>query len=78
VAPNLDITVPVGVGYARLSQYGTNYTSRPGGGDLEVGLTASYLSVWKANITIMCFLGSPYDQPLADRNFLSFSLERTF
>lgn len=78
VLPNLDLTLPVGFGYNELSQYGDDYTSNPKGGDFEAGIAASYFSVWKAGLTITCFLGSPSRQPLADRDFVMFSFERTF
>ncbi len=78
VLPGLDISIPVGVGFNKLSEYGTDYSSSTGGGDFEAGLSAAYQSVWKANVTITCFLGSPDHQPLADRDFISVSFERTF
>ena len=35
-------------------------------------------SAWKAGVTYFGFLGSPSRQPLADRDFVMLSLERTF
>ncbi len=78
VMPGLDLTLPVGFGYNDLGQYGDSYTSRPGGSDFEAGVEATYRSVWKASLAVTYFLGSPASQPLADRSFISFSLERTF
>jgi hypothetical protein len=78
VLPNLDLAVPIGFGYNVVGRSSEDYAPNSGAGDFEVGLSATYLSVWKVNLGLTCFLGEASDQPLADRDFISFSLERTF
>jgi hypothetical protein len=78
VLPNLDIGVPLGFGYNVVGRSSANYAPNTGAGDFEAGLSATYLSVWKANLGLTVFLGEASSQPLADRNFVTFSLERTF
>ena len=78
VLSNIDVTIPFGVGYNIAGRSLTDYAQTAGAGDLEAGISATYLSVWKANLTLTSFLGSPYRQPLADRDFVAISIERTF
>ena len=78
VLSNLDVGVPIGFGYNLVGRSSEDYAPNSGAGDFEVGLSATYLSVWKANLGLTCFLGGASNQPLADRDFISFSLERTF
>ena len=78
VLPNLDISVPIGVGY-NLTGHGFTYYAQNGGtGDFEIGVKALYQSTWKASMMITGFIGAPDRQPLADRNIIAFSVERTF
>ena len=78
VLPDLELSLPLGVGYDLAGEYSSNYLEKSGAGDIEAGISTSYMSVWKANLTFTCFFGSPTHQPLADRNFISISVERTF
>ena len=78
VLPNLDLTPSVGVGYNFIGYAATGYAAGKGAGDLELGLTATYRVVWSANIMFSHFLGSNRNQALADRDFISFSVQRTF
>ncbi len=78
VLPNLDVTPLVSLGYCFSGRSATDYTENEGAGDAEFGVTATYLSVWKADLTFTSFFGPPYHQPLADRDFLMLSLERAF
>jgi len=78
VLPNLDVAVPLGFGYNVVGRSSANYAPNSGAGDFEAGVSATYLSVWKINLGLTLFLGSASSQPLADRDFVSFSLERTF
>ena len=78
VLPNLDLTVPVGLGY-NLTGHGLSYYAQNGGaGDFEIGVSALYRSTWKASLVLTQFIGAPAHQPLADRNFIAFTLERSF
>jgi hypothetical protein len=78
VLPNLDITLPLGFGYGLAGQSGMYFGPNSGAGDFEIGISGTYRSVWKADLLFTSFLGTPYHQPLADRDFVLFSVERTF
>ena len=78
VLPNLDLTVPLGIGY-NLTGKSFNYYAQNGGtGDFEIGVSAVYRSVWKASLIMTGFIGAPNRQPMADRDIIGFSVERTF
>jgi hypothetical protein len=49
-----------------------------GTGNLELGISATYLATWQANLTYTRFLGGAQRQTLADRDFILFSVQRTF
>jgi hypothetical protein len=78
VFPNLDLTIPVGIGYNLTGNSFSYYAQNGGAGDFEIGVSALYRANWKASLMMTGFLGSPRQQPLADRNMLVISLERTF
>jgi hypothetical protein len=78
VLPNLDLTVPIGVGYNLTGRGFTYYAQNGGTGDFEIGVSALYRSVWKASLMMTGFIGAPDRQPLADRDIIAFSVERTF
>jgi hypothetical protein len=78
VLPNLDVTPLVSLGYDFSGRSATDYTEEDDAGDAEFGVSATYLSVWKADVTFTSFFGPPYRQPLADRDFVMLSLERAF
>ncbi|WP_044562750.1 DUF1302 domain-containing protein [Azospirillum sp. B4] len=78
VLPNLDLTVPLGLGYNLTGHSLTYYTQNAGGGDLTLGVTATYRSVWKASLLLTHYIGAPSQQWLADRDFIALGLERTF
>ncbi len=78
VLPNVDLTVPVGLGYNLTGHSLNYYAQNAGAGDFEIGVSATYLSVWKANLTLTEFIGTTDQQPLADRAFVLISVERTF
>ena len=76
VLPNLNLTLNIGLGltlagYSRPSEYGNNSTR-----DLELGATATYHVLWNASLVFSHFLGSPDRQPLADRDFITFRIQR--
>jgi hypothetical protein len=78
VLPNLDLTLPIGVGYNVTGRGFTYYAQNGGTGDFEIGVSALYRSVWKASLMTTGFIGAPDRQPLADRGTIAFSVERTF
>lgn len=78
VLPNLDIGIPIGIGYGIVGRSSTDDSMNARAGDLELGIAATYKTVWEANLTFTGFFGPTSRQPLADRDFLSFSLQRAF
>ncbi len=78
VGPDLAVSFPIGVSYNLTGRSDTNYSLNEGAGDVELGVSATYQTVWRAEITLTSYLGSPSSQPLADRDFIAFSIERAF
>jgi hypothetical protein len=101
VVPGLDLSVPIGLGYApkgsRSRALGAGASIAEGGGDFSLGVSGSYLDVWRFSLSATHYLGtaktflaapdgSPpgtaqsfsYGQTLKDRDFIAFSLARTF
>ncbi|MBN3815849.1 DUF1302 domain-containing protein [Paraburkholderia sp. Se-20369] len=91
VLPGLDISVPIGLGYTpfgRSSVVGFNgggYHS----GNFTLGIKGTYQNVWKVALNYTRYLGPgapfldasghlTYGQSLADRDFVSLSLSRSF
>jgi hypothetical protein len=91
VAPSLDLSAPIGLGYNPLGKSSVVQQFNGGvdkGGDFSIGLKAVYQQVWKGSLTYTTFLGPEgtalnsaghlsFKQPYADRNFISISLQRT-
>jgi Protein of unknown function (DUF1302) len=71
---NLNLDIALGFGppsYSRLAFYGAESAT-----DFELGVTAAYRVYWRTSVTYTHFAGSPQHQPLADRDFLMFSIQR--
>lgn len=90
VMPGLDLDVPIGIGYSPkarssvVSSFGVDH-----GGDLSLGVSATYLTVWKASANLTHYFGSggtatdaaghlTFEQSLKDRDFVAFSLSYSF
>lgn len=92
VAGGLDLGVPIGLGYSpRGSRSMALGPALPpeNGGDLTVGLNATYLDAWRFSLAYTHYFGREvtlvdsknafsYQQYLKDRDFVAFSLRRTF
>jgi hypothetical protein len=78
VLPNLDMIGVAELGYNLAGHSFTSYAQNSDSGDFRFGVSGIYLSAWKASVTYTGFFGAPSRQPLADRDFAMFSLERTF
>jgi Protein of unknown function (DUF1302) len=78
VLPALDLSVPIGLGYDLIGNSSTDSSMNDGAGDLELGLSATYVTVWQSSLTFTHYYGPPDRQPFADRDFVSLSIERTF
>lgn len=89
VIPGLDLNVPVGLGYTpkgtsqAVSAFGVN-----DGGDFSIGLSGNYLNKWNMGINFTHYFGPSgttleggkvsFKQSLADRDFISLSIQTTF
>jgi hypothetical protein len=90
VLPGVDLDVPISYGSGIFGRSSAINSFPAGGvGDYEIGLAATLNQVWKATLQFTGYLGpsGPYlDQTQAlslqqsqiDRNFISFSLSRSF
>lgn len=94
VTPGLDLQVPIGVGYGLFGRSSVNGVLFPSenGGNVSIGLKADYLKTWQASVGYTHYFGSDgsiikydtavpelsYDNFHGDRDFISFSVQRTF
>jgi hypothetical protein len=78
VLPNLDVGGVAELGFNMAGHSFTYYAQNSGTGDFRIGVSGTYLSAWKADIAYVGFIGASTRQPLADRDFVLLSLERTF
>ncbi|NMZ42683.1 MULTISPECIES: DUF1302 domain-containing protein [Pseudomonas] len=82
VAPSLDLSVPIGVGYMFKGKSPTsgafgNY-AEDHGGDLTVGLGATYEQHWQASINYTTFFGNHDSNYYVGRDFVMATLSRSF
>nr|WP_067297385.1 DUF1302 domain-containing protein [Marinobacterium profundum] len=87
----VDLKLPIGLGYGISGNPaigGTGF-SPEGGGDLSVGLKFDYLKTWRGGVQYTHYFGSAGgivdstaalsgDQVHADRDFISFNIQRSF
>jgi len=81
VIPGFDLTIPFGFGYNFSGRAPTTVAFNGGadkGGDASVGLRVIYNTATTAQLIYTSYFGSPNWQTLEDRDFLSFSINRTF
>jgi hypothetical protein len=78
VAPGLDLTPSIGMGYNVSGHSSVDANEIAGTGDVDLGLAAAYRVVWIANVSFTGFVGKYGRQSLTDRDFLAFSIKRTF
>jgi len=93
VLPGLDMQVPIGVGYGISGRSAVIQLAPEGGGDVSVGLNFEYQKTWRAGLQFMHYFGpkgpapsldaatntyASYKQYYADRDYISFSIQRTF
>ena len=76
--PALDVSLPIGFGYGLVGRSSVDSTQNAGAGNLELGVSATYRAVWQGSLSFTHFIGGPARQPLADRDFVSLSIQRTF
>ncbi|WNC08029.1 DUF1302 domain-containing protein [Pseudomonas coleopterorum] len=86
----MDISVPFGVSYTHGASeaLGTGFGSDRGG-DLNIGIKGNYLNTWNLGLTYTHYYGPAntfldannnytFEQSLKDRDFVAFSVSRTF
>jgi hypothetical protein len=80
VIPNLDLTFPIGIGYNFLGRSEIDSTQNHGTGDFNVGVSGTYNEVWTASLVYYDYLGHANTNlnPLADRGYVEFNVQRTF
>jgi len=78
VLPALDLSLPAGLGYNLVGNSSIDSSMNNGAGDFELGVSATYQTVWQGTITYTHYFGPPDRQPFADRDFISLGVERTF
>lgn len=90
VFPGIDISVPVGLSYFPLGKSAVVSSFGPdNGGDMNIGLSATYLDRITAGLTYTHYYGPEdtnlnasnqftYKQSLKDRDYLAFSVKTTF
>ncbi len=78
VLPHLDISLPIGLAYDALGSSEVLADQTAHAGNAELAVNATWRTVWVAALTYTHFLGSPSHQSLADRDFVTFTVSRTF
>lgn len=90
VCSGIDLTFPIGMSYfpigtsSVIDNFGPNK-----GGDFNLGIQVIYLDTWRFHLTFTDFYGAPgttlnsnnqfsFDQSLADRDYVQFSVTHTF
>ncbi|MGG6348506.1 DUF1302 domain-containing protein [Pseudomonas putida] len=90
ILPGLDLSVPIGASYTNGASmalgtgFGTDH-----GGDLNIGLKGNYLNTWSLGLTYTHYYGPEntfldadnhytFEQSLKDRDFIAFTVSRTF
>ncbi len=76
--PGLDLRFPVGGGIGIAGRSSIDPSRAAGAGDVEAGVAATYRAVWDAQLLVTHFIGGAGAQALADRDFVSVSLARSF
>ncbi|CDF83722.1 hypothetical protein PKB_2375 [Pseudomonas knackmussii B13] len=90
IYPGLDLSVPIGASYTNGASealgtgFGTDH-----GGDMNIGLKGNYLNTWNLGLTYTHYYGPEntfldasnnytFEQSLKDRDFIAFTVSRTF
>ena len=88
--PGIDISIPVGLSYFPMGKSAVVSSFGPdNGGDMNIGITATYLDRITAGLTYTHYYGPEntnldaasqfnYEQSLKDRDYLAFSVKTTF
>jgi hypothetical protein len=78
VRPGLDLAVPLGFGLGLWGRSSVDASQNAGTGFVSVGLTLTYHVVWQGGLSVTHFVGGAGLQPLADRDFVTVAVTRSF
>ncbi len=82
VLPGLEVTPSIGLGWNFSGRAPDtivfNSTGIDRGGDLTIGVSGIYLNKWTGGFSYTRYIAPPARDPAADRDFVSFNVERTF
>ena len=78
VRRDLNLSLPAGFRIGLAGRSSVDAGEDAGAGTLTLGVSATYRTVWQAGLSYSRYLGASRLQPLADRDFVSLSLVRTF
>ena len=78
VLPGLDLGFPASIAYGFAGRSSIDGSQTRGAGSVSLGISATYRAVWSATMGVTHFVGGPTRQPFTDRDFIAFSLQRTF
>ena len=82
VFPGIDISIPLGLGYNVGAKSPVDLKFNGGGadhgGDFSIGVNLDYYQQWKFSLKYTDYFGDDPTQTLADRDFITFSVKRTF
>ncbi|WP_083280446.1 DUF1302 domain-containing protein [Pseudomonas citronellolis] len=95
VMPNVDLQVPIGLGYGLFGRSAVVQLAPEHGGDFSLGVNANIEKTWKVGLNYVHYFGgkgsapsdatnipvstyASYDQYYHDRDFVAFTVQRTF
>jgi hypothetical protein len=78
VLPGLDLNLPLGFEYTPIGRSSIDASQNAGAGDISIGVSATYRTVWQADLQATRFVGGAGAQKLADRSFVTVSVTRSF
>lgn len=82
VLSGVDLTVPIGMGYNPKGKSPVDPIFNGGGadegGDWNIGIKVTYLQTWNLGLTYTNYFGDEDTQTIADRDFISLYIQRTF
>ena len=80
--PGFDVSPSIGLGWNFMGlspdTMSFNNTGIDRGGDITFGISGTYLNKWTGGINYTYYVAPPNRDPYADRDFVSFNVERTF
>ena len=78
IGRDLNVSAPLGLGLGIVGRSGVDPGQDAGSGNVTLGISATYRTVWLIGLSYTRYVGPARLQPLADRDFATLSLARTF